>query len=116
MITGSAIRTSDGRVWSLPKPARHRQVFEAIWFGIGLSDINCKLFDEYDRRTFSNYIRDNVSGFMTDTGEFLDRDAALAHVRACGQEFKADRVCSTTKRILAIDEIIGGVLTSEDLW
>lgn len=44
-----------------------------------------------------------IQGFMTDTGEFLDRDSALLHAIECRQ-------------IKNKQDIIGSVLTSEDLW
>jgi hypothetical protein len=116
MIVAAAIKTSDGKTWSAPKPKRHHHVFDVIWRGIGLPDTNCVLFDDMDRRRFQDYIRGHVSGFVTDAGEFLDRDASLEHVRACGQPFVKGRVDSATKKPVPDDEIIGGVLTSEDLW
>ena len=44
-----------------------------------------------------------VQGFMTDSGEFLDRDEALAYAIEHGQ-------------IKDKKSLIGSVLTSEDLW
>jgi len=118
MIVGSAIKTWDGKVWVLPKPARHHHVFAEIWRSLhpGLSDTNNAILDDHCRRHFNDYIRENVSGFTTDAGEFLDRDAALEHVGTCGQPFAEGRICSATKRAVPDGEIIGGVLTSEDLW
>lgn len=117
MIVAAAIKTKDGKVWSAPKPCRHPHVYDVIWDGIGLMDTNMGgVFDEIERRKYQDYTRDRVEGFLTDAGEFLDRDAALAHVRVCGQPFVKGRVCSATKRQIPDDEILGGVLTSEDLW
>jgi len=116
MIVAAAIKTRDGKVWSVPKPKRHPHVYDVIWEGIGLPDTNCVLFDDLHRLQFQDYTRERVEGFLTDTGEFLDREAALAHVRACGQPFVKGRVCSATKRPIPDDELIGGPLTSEDLW
>jgi len=115
MIIAAAIKTKDGKIWSAPKPRRHNHVFDVIWDGIGLSDTNGP-FDELHRMRFKGYTAGNVSGFLTDTGEFLDRDASLEHIRACGQPFVKGRVDSATKRPIPDDEIIGGILTSEDLW
>lgn len=42
-----------------------------------------------------------IEGFVTDGGEFLDRLQAETHARACGQLSK---------------QVIGSILTSEDLW
>lgn len=39
-------------------------------------------------------------GFVNDKNQYLTRGEALLEARACGQ----------------VDKIIGGVLTSEDLW
>lgn len=45
----------------------------------------------------------DVQGFVTDTGEFLDRAAALKHALECGQ--------LAEKKHRPVDQ-----LTSEDLW
>lgn len=48
------------------------------------------------------YLKDGEQGFVTDTGEFLNRKQAFLHAIRSKQQF--------------IREITGGVLTSEDLW
>ena len=47
-----------------------------------------------------DFIRNMKDGFVTHDGIFIDRDTALVVALECGQ----------------VKEIIGGCLTSEDLW
>lgn len=84
--TASVRRESDGKVWTLPRTARHNKV---LWL----------IYEETGKRVgFSEY----TQGFNTDCGRFLTRKQALVVVRKSGQ--------------LKDGKIIGGVLTSEDLW
>lgn len=75
-----------GRVFSLPAPKRHHHIIRLIVDGLGVPCVDSHSDDQ---------------GFLTDAGEYLTRDQAEAHARAVGQLDKP---------------IIGGVLTSEDLW
>lgn len=93
MIEAAAIKTADGRVWSVPRPLRHDACFRAISDGLQVKD---------DQQRWVAYTRGHIQGFVTDAGEFLDREAALDHAVANGQ--------------LLRPQIIGSVLTSEDLW
>ena len=91
MITHVAIRFRD-QVWSLPRPYRHHHIIRVIiWLSdhFGPGDVDCVDTHGDDQ------------GFLTDSGQYLTRDQGEEHARACGQLNKP---------------IIGGVLTSEDLW
>lgn len=86
MITHVAIRFR-GKVWSLPRPYRHHHIIRVICYLD--PDVDCVDTHGDDQ------------GFLTDSGQYLTRDQGEEHARACGQLNKP---------------IIGGVLTSEDLW
>lgn len=83
-IVAAAIRSGD-RTWSLPAPARHRDVILVARrdHGATYADVCC-----------------HNQGFLTSTGRFVGREEALcvAHLA------------------LQVTDIIGSVLTSEDLW
>ncbi len=89
MITGVAI-SQDGVVWALPKPFRHHDVIHLIVEKTGQRPVT------------------GVQGFIADFSFmeqpthfcFLDREQALYHARRMGQ----------------VTDIIGSILTSEDLW
>jgi len=83
-ITATAIKTSDGKVWSVPRPGRHDAVLKLI-------------FDTTGKRT----VRDEIQGFLDSDGNFLTRAEAEVVARAAGQ---------------VTGPVIGGPLTSEDLW
>lgn len=84
-VVAAAIRTDDGRVWSLPKPARHHDVIRMI------HESGCELQVGGERQ-----------GFLMSNGYFARRKPALAFARRANQILNG--------------RIIGGVLTSEDLW
>ena len=91
MITAAAIRrASDGQVFSLPKPARHSDVMR-----------ECGRIEVDGRKVCSLRGDDNVQGFVDEAGTFYNRKQARAHAWRCGQH---------------TGELIGSVLTSEDLW
>lgn len=92
MIAGSAVRTKDGRVWSLLRPARHGDVFDWIEREIGA--------------TWLDYIADRDEGFITETGQFLDRREGLKHVLVVGQTLLPDEEGNLPT--------VG--LASEDVW
>jgi hypothetical protein len=48
-------------------------------------------------------MKNHIQGFVTHEGIFLDRQYAFFHARACDQ-------------ILPDAQLLGSVLTSEDLW
>lgn len=66
MITAAAI-VYEGRLYTLPKPARHFDVIKVIWQEIK-KQVTCE-----------------TQGFVTDEGKFLDRIEAGKHALACGQ-------------------------------
>ena len=55
-----------------------------------------EIYKKYPMKTFNE-----VQGFVTEEGIFLNRIKAEDHARACGQLTKP---------------LIGSILTSEDLW
>jgi len=81
----------------VPRPGRHHNALHA-------------LFEQFkDKQTIdrkhASYAGE-VQGFLTDTGEFLDRRAALIHARACGQPLLRKHG----------EGYQGDELFSEDLW
>jgi len=85
MITHVAI-IFQGRTWALPTPPnRHHHVISLIFQTTGLP------------------VDDDIQGFMTHDGNFLDRKAALVHAKACNQ-------------LRDPDNHHGDQLFSEDLW
>jgi hypothetical protein len=101
MIIAAAIKTADGRVWSVTRPGRHDAVFlliaEAIAFDIGSHNPS-------ERDRWNSFLDSHRQGFVTDKGVFLDRAEALQHAMGCGQ----------IERLVNPGAI--PVLTSEDLW
>lgn len=99
MIVGVAIKR-DGHIYALERPARHPNLFAEYnedaraagwdfpWKGWAAEDIQGR----YDP---------SEQGFVDQYGEFMTRAQGEVHARLCGQLTKP---------------IIGGVLTSEDLW
>jgi hypothetical protein len=83
MIVGVAIKHREtGEVFSLPKPARHHTAIHAL----------------VDVGKFAH--AKGEQGFVTETGQFMNRKQALLHVVACEQE----------------GQLHGSELLSEDLW
>lgn len=85
-LTHVAIRFN-GQVWSLPKPFRHHHIIRLIVEHTGVSYVDS---------------RDEDQGFLDANGRYLTRKQA--HVNADMH----DQIKN--------GKIIGGVLTSEDLW
>jgi hypothetical protein len=74
-----------------------------IYVGLRHAWIRDDIFDLFgwsDEQFRLDYIKNSMQGFVDDQGNFLDRDKALDVALKCGQ----------------VKEIIGGCLTSEDLW
>lgn len=94
MIEAAAIKYGD-LICFIPKPARHHNILH-------------KLSDMYnsDRKADWAYAEEK-QGFITDTGEFLDRKSAKLHAQACGQ-FRPEG--------LRVSSYNGDELFSEDLW
>lgn len=88
-ISKAAIRHVSGKVWSVPRPLRHHHIFPHICESMGIPTVGGKDF---------------CQGFMTSDGVFVTRDIAERIARRAGQIKGEDQ------------KIIGGVLTSEDLW
>lgn len=86
MIVAAAIRTADGKVWTLPQPARHNDLVKVI-------------FKETGKPV---HVPREDWGFVDEKGQFYRRRAAEHHARTAGQ---------LTKPLIG-----GGILTSEDLW
>lgn len=84
-IETAAIKTDDGTVWTLPRPARHHDVIRHI------RDSGVKLPVGGDRQ-----------GFVLSNGQFARRKPALRVAIRAGQILNG--------------RVIGGILTSEDLW
>lgn len=84
-IVAAAIRTDDGEIWSLPRPARHHDVIRLI------RESDCDAPVGGDRQ-----------GFLLSNGKFARRKPSLSIAVRAGQVLNG--------------RIVGGVLTSEDLW
>lgn len=86
MIEHAAIKTKDGKVWVAPRPGRHDACFKVIAVGI-----NCDrpMRDESpaEKKRWIDYLGNHEQGFVTDKGDFLGREAAFEHAKACGQRF-----------------------------
>jgi hypothetical protein len=93
MIIAAAIKIADV-VCFIPKPARHHNVLHS-------------LSKSFKGRTDRGYTEE-VQGFLTDEGEFLDRLDAMGHCLNCGQTFVG--------RIRNPNSYMGPELFSEDLW
>lgn len=68
-ITGVAILTQDGALWSLPSPNRHHHLFALAAFQ-------------------GHNPEPGEQGFTTDAGRFVDRVEALAIARAADQPIR----------------------------
>lgn len=86
-ITHVAIRFQ-GKVWSLPEPYRHHHIFRVIV----MLDPNVHQIDAYEED----------QGFLDSNGSYLTRKQAQVNAELNEQ--------------IKNGKIIGGVLTSEDLW
>lgn len=70
-IVAAAIRTDDGRVWSLPQPQRHHDVIRVI-----------------RASGYEGPVGGERQGFVTSDGLFATRKAAAAIVRRAGQPIR----------------------------
>lgn len=73
MIVAVAIRHSDGRLFSLPKPARHSHVLPMA--GTIVTEAGKKKWALYD----------GEAGFLDEEGNFLNRDDGWWHAVEAGQ-------------------------------
>lgn len=85
MIEAAAIKTSDGKVWSVPRPGRHDACFVKIAAAVGYDVEHQKTTTEEEHERWIAYMRDHVQGFTTDQGVFLDRAQSYEHAKECGQ-------------------------------
>jgi hypothetical protein len=97
VISAAAIKFGD-LVCHLPQPARHHDVLRAVK----------RMFNG---RSDEGHMSER-QGFITDKGEFLNREQAYIHARECGQ--------GTPRRDASLAEgyaaYNGKELFSEDLW
>lgn len=94
MIVCAAIKTKDGKVWALPRPARHADILRVIAFAS----------HEPTRGEEQGFLACSVcvEGCSQDPHGLFVRRAPAEHIaREAGQLTK---------------DLIGSVLTSEDLW
>jgi hypothetical protein len=87
-IVAAAIKLKTGLILTLPKPARHSDI------------MNCLTYPDLDdgfivRKTL---LRGHTQGFLLADGIFVDRDDVTTYYKNAGFE------------------LLGSVLTSEDLW
>lgn len=85
-LTHVACKDTKGRIWSLPEPFRHHDVLRVM-------------YDHGARCAEDNHYS---QGFLDASGKYLNRHAAL--------------ISAEINKQIKNGEIIGGVLTSEDLW
>jgi len=91
-LTHVAIRFQ-GKVWSLPRPYRHHHIIRVIMYLDGqYGDGELTAVDTHG----------DDQGFLDETGRYLNRNQASVNAELNGQ--------------IKNGKIIGGVLTSEDLW
>lgn len=98
MITHVAVR-SERVVYSLPAPNRHHHILWVLAKRKGLPNVP-EVSDEA-LMVAAPSAGDNSQGFLTDQGEYLEREPALKHAIACGQIVKSKW---------------GNQLYSEDVW
>jgi hypothetical protein len=94
-ITHVAIRFQD-RIWSLPRPYRHHHVMRTIsWLA--------KEFGEYTKEVCECIdSHGDDQGFLDASGSYLTRKEAFINASANDQ--------------IKNGELIGSILTSEDIW
>ena len=88
-----------GQVWTLPRPARHHIILQAIAMSHWDPD-----------KQEPRQVRDEIQGFITDGGKFVTRAAAFEIALAAGQ------LKHFNKDILELKKHTAGTLFSEDLW
>lgn len=93
MIIAAAIKIADV-VCFIPRPARHHHVLHS-------------LSKSFNGRTDRGYTEE-VQGFVTDSGQFLNRTDAMQHAIRCNQ--------TLVGRISNPNSYNGPELYSEDLW
>lgn len=86
-ITGVAILDSQGRLWSLPEPHRHKHIYALAAF------LNTSAEPE----------KSGIEGFTTNLGRFVDRREAYL-------------IAQKAKQLKGISPHVTPVLYSEDVW
>ena len=95
MITHVALKsTADGRIWSLPKPNRHDEIFKTI---------------DLDENVVC------LCGFLNENGVFLTRNEAWFEAHKCGQLLPPYDPVNPSIRFGKPNEE-PGPLFSEDIW
>ena len=97
MITHVAIKVDGGRIWSLPSPNRHDNVFKEI------APEDVCLGSEFK------------VGFLNDAGVFLTREAAWHEAKRCNQILPPYNPIDPSQR-RGTPTDIPGPLFSEDIW
>ena len=93
MIVGVAVKFNNDVEIRLPRPKRHCHCFD-LAKEKGIDPTQC--------------IGSHGQGFYTDTGEYLTRKEAMAHVRSIGQKLYTMSGCGEIN--------ISENLFSEDVW
>lgn len=101
MIVAAAVKIGQV-VLSMPAPKRHHDVLRGLH----------ALYE--DRKRHTHTYEQEVQGFLTDTGEFLDRQEAMKHALASGQG--TPRRTSLLEANPNYGYYNGPDLYSEDLW
>lgn len=101
MITHVAIRTST-RIWTLPRPFRHHHILRLMQAVAELKGV-----------TISRRTSPRDQGFVTDTGQFLEREPALQYAQEHGQYMSDEAYCARHRQDQRPHL---RQLFSEDLW
>jgi hypothetical protein len=97
MINQAAIMDTTGKVWTLPRPARHSTIINLMM----KNNVN-------PRKCFQ--------GFVDEAGKFYTRQEALIHAIEHNQTFYLYDPRDTSKRFVDNNPKKTGPLFSEDLW
>lgn len=96
-IKNAAIKHNDGRMWWLPRPARHADIIRSMKDGKLMPRVPGIIGDRC-----IDGISEFTQGFLTGNGKFVDRRRALVIARKAGQ--------------LRTGLVLSNNLTSEQLW
>jgi hypothetical protein len=88
-----------GQVWTLPQPARHHIILQAIAMSYWDPD-----------KQEPCQVRDEIQGFITNEGKFVTRTDAFKLALEAGQ------LKHINKDVLELKKHTAGMLFSEDLW
>ena len=93
MITQAAIIDNKGKIWTLPRPNRHSDIFSLITYNVAVS-----------------------MGFVDDSGNFYTREQAWKHAIDSKQTFYIYNPINPSDRRIDDNPNVCGSLFSEDLW